>query len=231
MVCMGGPSITITWNPTAGHRIDSGTTVCCAQYITPWPLTHPCCAPAFFSFSVDCERRQRRERFLFLFKQSTTSFDIHQRYFSFYWLLWVHLSFSWAGLLLLITALALKRFKNLFSGARKGQKRDWLLNWYTNRDVNTAACWELTRNVNRCTFCPAGEINNGCDFVTLSCTFLEYHSRKESSATKSVKNEPSGAAKMEEELSLMFQQSLPSITKTPCCNGNSTPCGLFHLPL
>lgn len=65
MVCMGGPSITITWNPTAGHRIDSGTTVCCAQYITPWPLTHPCCAPAFFSFSVDCERRQRRDSFLF----------------------------------------------------------------------------------------------------------------------------------------------------------------------
>lgn len=76
MVCMGGPSENLTCNPTMRHRIDTGNTVCYTQYITPWPLTHPCCAPAFFSFSVDCDRRQRNEVFHKALRHLTSIRDI-----------------------------------------------------------------------------------------------------------------------------------------------------------
>lgn len=46
-----------------GHRIDTEYTARYTQYITPWPLAHPRCAPAFFSFSMARDRRQRNEVF------------------------------------------------------------------------------------------------------------------------------------------------------------------------
>ncbi len=63
MVCMGGPAGNWTPKATTRHRIDTEYTVCYTQYITPWPLTHPCCAPAFFSFYMAHDRRQRNEVF------------------------------------------------------------------------------------------------------------------------------------------------------------------------
>lgn len=76
MVCMGGPDENMTANPAMGHRIDTANTVCYTQYITPWPLTHPCCAPVFFSSSVDCDRRQRNEVFHEARRQFTSIKDI-----------------------------------------------------------------------------------------------------------------------------------------------------------
>lgn len=76
MVCMGGPGENVTANPAMGHRIDTANTVCYTQYITPWPLTHPCCAPVFFSSSVDCDRRQRNEVFHEARRQFTSIKDI-----------------------------------------------------------------------------------------------------------------------------------------------------------
>lgn len=63
MVCMGGPAWNWICKPTVRHHIDTDYTVCYTQYITPWPLTHPHCAPAFFSFSMACDRRQINEVF------------------------------------------------------------------------------------------------------------------------------------------------------------------------
>lgn len=61
MVCMGGPAGNWTPNPTMRHRTDTEYTVCYAQYITTWPLTHPRCAAAFFNFSIARDRRQRNQ--------------------------------------------------------------------------------------------------------------------------------------------------------------------------
>lgn len=59
MVCMGGPFGNWTPNPNMRHRIDTESTVCCTQY-TPWPLTHPHCAPASFSFYIARDRRNEK---------------------------------------------------------------------------------------------------------------------------------------------------------------------------
>lgn len=63
MVCMGGPAGNWTRKPTMRHSIDTKYTVRYTQYITPWPLTHPCCAPVFFSFFTARDRRQEQRLF------------------------------------------------------------------------------------------------------------------------------------------------------------------------
>lgn len=59
MGCMGGPARNLTCNSTIPGRVDSGNTPRRAQYITSWPFAHPCCAAAFFSLSVKCDKKQR----------------------------------------------------------------------------------------------------------------------------------------------------------------------------
>ena len=59
MICLGG--LVGKWTPNPRRRIDTEYTACYAQYITPWPLTHPRCAAAFFNLSIAHDRRQRDE--------------------------------------------------------------------------------------------------------------------------------------------------------------------------
>lgn len=76
MICMGGPVGNWTSNPTMRHRIDTEYTVRYTQYITPWPLTHPRCAVAFFNFSIARDRRQRNEVFQKALRHLTSVADI-----------------------------------------------------------------------------------------------------------------------------------------------------------
>lgn len=195
MVCMGGRGENAPAHPAMGHRIDTANTVCCAQYITPWPLTHPCCAPVFFSSSVDCDRRRRNEAFHEARRQFTSIKDI---------LISPHCSTS-----------------SCVKAEGVGLAAPWFTGphgWVSGLNCTNGACNAIHehRSEHRDVFatnqkCQAlyvflQKLNNGCDFVALLRVHLEYHGWFERHTAQPLKSELSGAAKMEGELSLIAQE-------------------------
>lgn len=75
---------------------------------------------------------------------------------------------------------------------------------HADAEMNTIMCWITTKNAEHRMFtsCLLQKLNNGCDFVPLSCVNLEYHGWLESYTAQPLKDEQSGAVKMEEKLSL-----------------------------
>lgn len=79
---------------------------------------------------------------------------------------------------------------------------------HTPAEMNTIMCWIITKNVKHRMFslCLLQKLNNRCDFVPLSCVYLGYRGWLESNAPQPLKDELSGAAKMDEELSLIAHE-------------------------
>lgn len=79
---------------------------------------------------------------------------------------------------------------------------------HTPAEMNTIMCRIITENVKHRMFslCPLQKSNNRCDFVPLSCVYLGYRGWLESYGPQPLKDELSGAAKMEKELSLIAHE-------------------------
>lgn len=159
--------------------IDTGNTVHCRQYITPWPLTHPCCVPAFFSFSMDCDRKAKKwgiftkhcvigHRSKILMSHDCYAFIEFTRFRPLLMKLW---ACCWNGLQTWLLS-----FPYCGLRVQMAQRQDVI--WYACAEMNTVMWRPITRNVKLCMFsiCLLQKLNNGCDFVPLSCIFLEYQS-------------------------------------------------------
>lgn len=166
----GWPHSNVTCNSTIRGCIDTGNTLHCTQYITSWPFAHPCCAPAFYSLPMKCDRKQRNcafRRALHLLPSVRDLLDVLRADAI------IVPSPTWtsSGFLGLgsccVLRLALVR-------KRCNSKMQMLFDmrvWKTT----TISSWTATRNVKhlRCTWCFLKKRNNRCDFAPLLSDFLE----------------------------------------------------------